>query len=136
MNTTIRGALLAALIVIGGLLCFGTASDAIFISGKTPERMAPLGTSYETVAASQTDQMMGETGADGDYLDHLVIVVTTAASAAVSIEDGDTNIPVFPNSPGAGVGTYVVDIKARSKVGGWEITTGAGSAVIAVGDFL
>jgi hypothetical protein len=93
------------------------------------------GFEWETVAASQTDQMMGATGAAGDYLDHLIIVVSTAATAAVSIEDGDTNIAVFPNSPGGGVGTYIVPVNLKSLVGGWEITTGAGAAVIAVGRF-
>lgn len=34
---------------------------------------------YETVAASQTDQVLGSTGAAGDYLDKLIITVGTAA---------------------------------------------------------
>lgn len=94
------------------------------------------GMSYETVAASQTDQLMGSANAAaGDYLDRIIITVNTAATAAVSIEDGNTNIPILPNSPGGGVGVYVVEIKATSTAGGWEITTGAGSTVLAVGRF-
>lgn len=92
---------------------------------------------YETVAASQTDQVIGATGATGDFLVGLVIVVATAASAAVSIKDGGgSSISVFPNSPGGGIGTYYVPLGMRSLAGAWKVTTGAGSSVIAVGDFL
>src|SRR4249919_3533923 len=38
------------------------------------------GFEYETVAASQTDQIMGATGAVGDYIEGLVCVVSTAAT--------------------------------------------------------
>jgi hypothetical protein len=92
--------------------------------------------SYETVAASQTDQALGASGKAGDYLDRLIITVGTAATAAVSIEDGTgSTIPILPNSPGGGIGVYVVEIKAHSKTGGWSVTTGAGSTVLAVGSF-
>lgn len=91
---------------------------------------------YETVAASQTAQALGATGATGDYLEGLTIVVATAATAQVQIKDGaGSNISVFPNSPGGGVGTYYVPVKARSTAGAWQVTTGAGSSVIATGDF-
>lgn len=94
------------------------------------------GTEYETVAASATDQALGATGAAGDYLDRLVIVVATAATAAVTIKDGaGSAITVFPNSPGGGVGTYNVPLGLRSLSGAWKVTTGAGSSVIAVGNF-
>ncbi|MGE0231429.1 MAG: hypothetical protein AB7O39_03170 [Flavobacteriaceae bacterium] len=94
------------------------------------------GTEYETVAASQTDQALGATGAAGDFLSHLLVVVATAATAAVSIKDGaGSAIAVFPNSPGGGVGTYYVPIGARSSAGAWSVTTGAGVSVVAVGNF-
>lgn len=90
---------------------------------------------YETVAASQTAQVLGGMGAAGDLLSHLVVVVTTAATAAVSILDNATSIQVFPNSPGGGVGTYHVPLNMVSVNGAWKVTTGAGVAVIAVGRF-
>lgn len=91
---------------------------------------------YETVAASQTDQVMGATGAAGDYLSHLIVVVATAATAAVSIKDGGGSaISVFPNSPGGGIGTYTVPLGLTSLAGAWKITTGAGVSVIGVGNF-
>ena len=91
--------------------------------------------SYETVAASQTGQVLGASGAAGDLLARLVLVVTTAATAAVSILDGATSIQVFPNSPGGGIGTYTIPLDLVSVNGAWSITTGAGVSVIAVGRF-
>ena len=90
---------------------------------------------YETVAAGQTAQVLGATGAAGDVLSHLVLIVSTAATAATSILDGATSIQVFPNSPGGGVGAYTVPLNLTSVNGAWSITTGAGVAVIAVGMF-
>lgn len=95
----------------------------------------PSRLNYETVAASQTAQVLGTAGATGDFLDHLVLIVSTAATAATSIVDGSTSIAVFPNSPGGGIGTYTVDLRLASQTGPWKITTGAGVAAIAVGLF-
>jgi hypothetical protein len=91
---------------------------------------------YETVAASQTDQALGATGAAGDWLENLVCVVSTAATAQVQIKDGGGSaITVLPNSPGGGVGTYTIYLQLRSTAGAWKVTTGAGVAVIATGTF-
>ena len=94
---------------------------------------------YEHVAASQTAQVLGTTGAVGDYLHRIVITVSTAASALVRIVDGSgTGIlthTILPNSPGGGIGVYNIEINATSHDGAWKITTGAGSEVIAVGIF-
>lgn len=94
------------------------------------------GWQYETVAVSQTDQALGASGAAGDYLHRLIISVATAATAAVSIKDGaGSAIPIIANSPGGGIGVYVVDVGACSAAGAWKVTTGDGSTVVAVGMF-
>lgn len=92
---------------------------------------------YKAIAASQTDSALGSAGgAKGDYLENLVITVGTAATAAVSIKDGSgSSIPILPNSPGGGIGVYVVAVKACSASGAWSVTTGAGSTVVATGHF-
>jgi hypothetical protein len=94
---------------------------------------------YEHVAASQSAQVLGTTGAVGDYLHRIIITVSTAASAAVQIVDGTgTGIlthTILPNSPGGGIGVYNIEINAVSADGAWKITTGAGSEVMAVGIF-
>lgn len=92
--------------------------------------------SYETVAASQTDQALGGAGGVGDFLHKLVIVVATAATAATSIKDGaGSAISIMPNSPGGGVGVYVVELNIVSTAGAWSVTTGAGVSVIGIGRF-
>lgn len=94
---------------------------------------------YETIAPSQTDQVLGGAGAAGDYLARLIIVVTTAAQSAVTLKDGAVVVPasggIFPASPGGGVGTYVIDLEVTSQTGAWKVTTGSGVSVVAVGSF-
>jgi hypothetical protein len=94
---------------------------------------------YEHVAASSSAQVLGTTGAVGDYLHRIIITVATAATAAVQIVDGTgTGIlthTILPNSPGGGIGVYNVEINAISANGAWKITTGAGSEVMAMGIF-
>ena len=47
---------------------------------------------YETVAASQTGQVLGGTGATGDYLHRLIISIVTAVTGTVTLIDGSTSI--------------------------------------------
>lgn len=94
------------------------------------------GFQYETVAASQTNQVLGATGAAGDFLDKLICVVSTAATSQVQIKDGaGTAITILPNNVGSGVGTVVINVGLKSTTGSWQITTGAGVSVIATGLF-
>jgi hypothetical protein len=93
---------------------------------------------YETVAASQTDQVMGATGAIGDVLDEILVVPASTSPGAVQIKDGaGSAITVF-----AGGATSVADLKPfRIKIGliatgaGWKLTTGANVSVVGVGKF-
>lgn len=91
-------------------------------------------TEYETVAASQTDQVLGANGAAGDLLEKLIITVATAATGTVSIKDGGGSAIAITaaNTP---IGVYTVALGSKSLAGGWSVTTGAGASVIAVGDF-
>jgi hypothetical protein len=93
---------------------------------------------YETVAASQTNQAMGTTGAAGDFLAGLLIVPATTSPGAVSIKDGTGSaITVF-----TGGATSVADLKpffvaigAKSTSGAWQITTGANVSAVGFGNF-
>ena len=93
------------------------------------------GSEYETVAASQTGQVLGAIGAKGDYLHKLICVVSTAATSQVIMLDGATSITVLPNAVGQGIGTYTIPIELKSASGAWSVTTAAGVAVIATGSF-
>ncbi len=93
---------------------------------------------YETVAASQTAQVLGNNGAKGDFIARLIIIPATVAGGVVTLLDGSTSIPVYVGGATTALTTVapiVVDIGARSQTGAWKITTGANISVIAVGDF-
>lgn len=93
---------------------------------------------YEPIAASATDQVIGPTGAVGDYLTGLLIVPATTSPGAVSIKDGSgSSITVF-----TGGASSVSDLKPffvyhgfRSTSGAWKVTTGANVSAIASGIF-
>ena len=88
---------------------------------------------YETVAASQTAQVLGGTGAVGDYLHRIVVTVTTTGTSTLSVIDGSTTVlTMAANTP---VGVYSLEINAAAAIGPWKITTGAGATVMAVGFF-
>ena len=94
---------------------------------------------YEHVAAGQTAQVLGTTGAVGDYIHRLICTVTTAATGNVVIVDGSgagiLTHTIVPASPGSGINVYNVELNAISANGPWKITTGAGVEVMAVGIF-
>lgn len=115
-----------------------TYRDALTPGPKARSASAPVvvaTNTYKTVAASQTDSVLG-TGAAGDYLEGLTCVVATAATSQVQIKDGaGSAITVLPNAVGGGVGTYYVPLGMISGSGAWKITTAAGVSVVAIGDF-
>jgi len=94
---------------------------------------------YEHVGVSQTAQVLGGTGAVGDYLHRIVCTVSTAATSLVQVVDGSgagvLTHTVLPNNVGGGVGVYNIELNAVSANGAWKITTGAGVEVMAVGIF-
>jgi len=92
---------------------------------------------YETVAASQTAQVLGPTGAVEDYLSHLIIVPATTAPGNVLLLDNATSITIFAGgaSSVSSLAPIVVPIQLASRSGAWKITTGANVSVIAAGNF-
>jgi len=94
---------------------------------------------YEHVAAGQTAQVLGATGAKGDYLHRLICTVSTAATGNVLIVDGSgagiLTHTVLPALAGTGINVYNIEINAVSADGAWKVTTGAGVEVMAVGIF-
>ena len=90
---------------------------------------------YETVAASQTAQVLGGTGAVGDYLHRLIITTSIAVSSTVTLIDGATSILIHAAGGTGGLGAESLEMNMASVSGAWKITTGAGCSVIAVGIF-
>jgi uncharacterized heparinase superfamily protein len=94
-------------------------------------------TDYESVAVSQTDQILGPNGAAGDILERLVITVSTAATSTVSIKDGNGSA-ISIMAANTAIGVYSIDVGARAvnaTTPGWKVTTGAGASVVAIGYF-
>jgi hypothetical protein len=93
---------------------------------------------YETVAASQTDQIMGASGAAGNYLAGVLIVPGTTAAGAVSIKDGaGSAITIFA---GGGTTALTTLIPFFVPLGiycatSWKITTGTNVTAIGIGKF-
>ena len=89
---------------------------------------------YETVAASQTDQVLGTTGAAGDLLHAVHCVWTAAPAAATSIKDGaGSAMNIFEIKGGAGSQTVILDLVSAD--GGWKLTTSTNMTCIGIGRF-
>lgn len=96
------------------------------------------GGEYETVAASQTDQVLGATGAGGDVLTGLLIVPASTSPGTVQIKDGSGSaITVFTGGATsvADLTPFYIEVGAASTGGAWKVTTGANVSVVAIGDF-
>lgn len=107
----------------------------------TPLPVYASGLENETVAASQTDQILGATGAVGDRLDYLLVVPATTSPGIVEVQDADgTAVTVFTGGASS-VSNLVpfVIIWGKACTGvttpGWKITTGANVSVVAFGNF-
>lgn len=92
-------------------------------------------TTYETVAASQTAQVLGPVGAAGDYLKSLIIIPATTGAGNVTLLDGSTSISVFVSGTLADLTPIVIPFGMYSATGAWKITTGANVSVIGIGSF-
>ncbi len=92
---------------------------------------------YETVAASQTAQVLGGTGAVGDWLNRVLIIPATTSPGVVTVLDNAISIPIFVGgaSSVATLAPFWADIGANSASGAWKITTGANVSVVAFGNF-
>jgi len=96
---------------------------------------SPYRYQYEHINASSTAQVLGGTGAAGDYIHRLACTVTTASTGNVIIIDGSMSHTILPASPGGGVGQYDIELNIISTSGAWKVTTGAGVEVLAIGIF-
>lgn len=119
------------------------APDGGVTSVQGVDNMKPVmtdwkGDGYETVAASQSDQVLGTTGASGDRISHIVIIPATKSPGAVTIKDGaGSAITVFAGGTDslASLASFPIMLGMVSSAGAWSVTTGADVSVIAVGKF-
>ena len=92
---------------------------------------------YETVAASQTAQVLGATGALGDYLAEILVIPATTSPGNVIILDNATSITVFTGgaSSVSNLVPFSIPLGIVSVSGAWKVTTGANVSVIGIGSF-
>lgn len=92
---------------------------------------------YETVAASQTAQVLGATGATGDVIDGILVIPATTSPGNVLLLDGATSITVFVGGATSvsNLVPFMIPLGLVSKNGAWKLTTGANVSCIGIGKF-
>lgn len=118
----------------------GTAAAAtrVTIASDAPGVADSTAGEYETVAASQTTQNLGATGATGDYLEAVLIVPATTSPGAVAIKDGANGaITIFTGGASSitDLAPIYVPLGIKSTAGAWQVTTGANVSAIGIGNF-
>lgn len=125
---------LAALTTLQTLLStLGTKQDST-----TSAVNSLAGAEYETVAAGQTNQTLGATGATGDLLTGVLVIPASTSPGAIAIKDGgNTAINVFAGGASSisSLHPFFIPLGVRSGAGAWQLTTGANVSAIAVGNF-
>lgn len=108
-----------------------SASNPLPVSGSASA------SEYETVAASQTAQVLGPTGATGDYIAGLLVIPATTSPGNVLLLDNATSITVFAGgaSSVSNLVPFFIPLGIVSVSGAWKVTTGASVSVIGVGAF-
>lgn len=118
----------------------GTFSFNVGAADATSQRVviADMGSGhYEAVAAGATDQVLGATGAIGDWLDHVNIYPASTAPGTVTIKDGSNTIGTFTGGVAATTSNvpFSIDFRVSSKSGAFTITTGSDVSALGVGRF-
>lgn len=135
--------------VTTGLLPGGPTFPAVFNGScwdRTPGAKSSGGTYvvnggniYNTVAASQTAQVMtgGSGGATGDYLSHCDIQPSSTSPGVFTILDNATTVFSFPGgaTSTSNLVPFSIPIGALSVSGAWKITTGANISGTCYGKF-
>lgn len=112
----------------GGVRTLRVAMDTSQVSGNE----------FEDVIAAQTAQVLGATGAAGDYIDHVVVVPETTSPGAVTLLDGagtTRTLFVGGTSSVSNLVPFDVPLGLVSVSGAWKITTGSNVHVIGCGNF-
>ena len=93
---------------------------------------------YETIAASQTDRVIGATGATGDYISGVLVIPATLSPGPISIKDGGGSaITIFTGGASSitSLHAFFIPLGIKSTAGAWSVTTGANVSAIASGSF-
>jgi hypothetical protein len=121
----------AAGALIGGDATNGLDADVTRLPGNIGAH------AYETVAASQTNQVLGPTGATGDYISGILVVPATLSPGNVLLLDNATSITVFAGGTNSvlTLHPFFIPLGMVSVSGSWRLTTGANVSCIGIGKF-
>jgi hypothetical protein len=131
-------------VLVPGVNAFITNTNAnggASVANSSPVVPANQYSAYETIAASQTAQAMGATGATGDYLSHCVIYPVTTSPGVVTVFDNtnaaSTNAIAFAGGATSvsNLAPIAIPVGAFSTAGAWKVTTGANVIVTCYGKF-
>jgi hypothetical protein len=138
----VEGGLAALTAQLPASLGIKTAAASLSVAPASDARFSLTDISegeYETVAASQTNQALGASGATGDYLAGVLIVPASTSPGAVTIKDGaNAAITIFPGgaSSVSNLVPFFVPLGIKSVAGAWQVTTGANVSAIGTGNFV
>jgi hypothetical protein len=92
---------------------------------------------YETVAASQTAQVLGATGGTGDWIAGVLVIPATTSPGNVLLLDNATSITIFTGgaSSVSNLVPFMIPLGMKSVSGAWKLTTGANVSCIGIGNF-
>lgn len=116
---------------------FGADGTATKVSTTDPLPVTLTAGEYETVAASQTAQVLGATGATGDYIAGLLVIPATTSPGNVLLLDNATSITVFTGGASSvtNLVPFMIPLGMISVSGAWKVTTGSSVSVIGIGNF-
>lgn len=92
---------------------------------------------YEKVAANTTAQVLGSTGAQGDFLKRLIFLPASTSPGPVTLLDNAASTTVFVGGSSSldDLQPFTLDFGIQSMNGAWKVTTGSDIAVLAAGKF-
>jgi hypothetical protein len=107
------------------------------LSAAGPSVTAVNPSNYETIAASQTAQALGASGATGDFINGLLVVPATTSPGNVLLLDNATSITVFTGGATSvsNLVPFFIPLGMTSVSGAWKVTTGANVSAIGIGKF-
>lgn len=93
------------------------------------------GNEYEIVVAGQTAQVLGPTGAAGDYLSHVIFYPATTGAGTSIVLDGAIEVGKYTAGTLSDLKPIYIAVNAVSVSGAWKVTTGANMTATGFGSF-
>ena len=112
-----------------------SVKGALAVTLETGAGVALSAGEFETVAASQTAQALGATGAIGDYLERIILQPANTACGTTTLLNGTTVIFTYTAGTLADLSPITVELGVVATEAGWKVTTGTSIAVLAIGNF-